>query len=55
MCPKLLKGPKGGSQNETTEEEENWGMFLNSQHFGGRGVCWSSRIGLGQTTSESSR
>jgi hypothetical protein len=34
MCPKLLKGPKGGSQNETTEEEKNWGMFPNLQHFG---------------------
>jgi hypothetical protein len=24
-------------------------MLLGLQHFGGRGVCWSSEMGLGQT------
>ncbi len=28
--PKLLKKPKGGSQNEMVEKEESWGTFLNS-------------------------
>ncbi len=53
MCPKLFRGPKGGSHNKTTEEENSWGTFPNSQHFEGTGVCWSSK--MGQTTSESSR
>ncbi len=38
-APKFLKKPKGGSQGEIIEEEENWGMLPNSQHFGGRRVC----------------
>jgi len=25
-------------------------MFFGSQHFGGRGACWSSRMGLGRMT-----
>jgi hypothetical protein len=29
-APKLLKRPKGGSQSETMEEEENWDMLPNS-------------------------
>ncbi len=28
--PKLLKGPKGGSQSVTTEEEKSWGTLPNS-------------------------
>ncbi len=47
--PKLLKRLKGGSQNETVEEEESWGMFPNSKHFRGRRMCLSSRMGLGWT------
>jgi len=34
---------------ETTKEEKNWGTLLNLQCFGGRRVCWSSGMGLGQT------
>jgi hypothetical protein len=35
MPPKLLKGPKGQSQSETTKEEkESWGTLPNLQHFG---------------------
>jgi hypothetical protein len=29
-------------------------MFLGSQHFGGRGVCWSSEMRLGKMTSDQS-
>jgi hypothetical protein len=28
----------------------SWGMPPNAQHFGGRGMCWSS--GMGTMTSE---
>jgi hypothetical protein len=48
-APKLLKRPKGGSQNETTGKEESWGMLPKSQHFGVRKACWGFGMGLGQT------
>ncbi len=31
----------------------NWGTFHGSQHFKGRGPCWSSGMGLGRMTSMS--
>jgi hypothetical protein len=31
----------------------SWGTFPSKQHFGGRGVCWSFRMGLGRMTSNS--
>jgi hypothetical protein len=34
--------PKG----ENNERTRSWGMFLSSQHFGGRGACWSSGMGI---------
>jgi len=48
-APKLFKRPKGGVQSEIMEEKDSWGMLPNSQHFGGRRVCWSSEIKLGWT------
>jgi hypothetical protein len=45
---KFFEKPKDGYQNKTIEEEKSWGTFFNSQHFEGRKVCWSSRMGLGQ-------
>jgi len=30
-------------------KRKSWGTLLNSQHFGGRRACWSSKMGLGWT------
>jgi hypothetical protein len=35
------------------EGEGVGGMLLGSQHFGGRKVCWNSRMGLERLTSNS--
>ncbi len=37
---------------KTTKGEE-LGVLLGSQHFGGRGACWSFEMGLGRLTSNS--
>jgi hypothetical protein len=37
-APKLLKSPKGGFHNETTEEGKRWGTLFNLHHFGEEGV-----------------
>jgi hypothetical protein len=34
--------------SENNERVRSWGMLLGSQHFGGRGACWSFRMGLGK-------
>jgi hypothetical protein len=31
---------------KTTKRKKNWGALLDSQHFGGRGACWSFRMGI---------
>jgi hypothetical protein len=36
-----------------TMEGKGVGVFLYSQHFGGKGACWSFRMGLGRLTSNS--
>jgi hypothetical protein len=33
---------------ENNEKLRSWGMISGSQHFGGRGACWSFRMGLGR-------
>ncbi len=36
-APKLFRRPKGGSQNETTKEENSWGILThNTSGIGGR-------------------
>ncbi len=44
MHPTLLERLKGefGSENN---KKRNWGTLLTLQHFGGKGACWSSRMG----------
>jgi hypothetical protein len=32
--------------NENSGRVGSWGTFPGSQHFGGRGVCWSSGMGI---------
>ncbi len=29
------------------EKRRSWGTFPSSQHFGGRGACWNSGMGVG--------
>ncbi len=45
--PKLLDGFNSEFKGENNERKRNWGTLPSSQHFGGRGVCWSSGMGLG--------
>jgi hypothetical protein len=33
--------PKG----ENSERTRSWGTFFGSQHLGGRGACWNSKMG----------
>jgi hypothetical protein len=35
---------------ENRRRIRSWGMLSGSQHFGGRGACWSSGMGLGRLT-----
>jgi hypothetical protein len=51
--PKLLDGFNYESKGEDNGRRRGWGTFISSQHFGGRGACWSSRMGLGRMTSNS--
>jgi hypothetical protein len=43
--PKLLDRLKCKSKCENNGRIWSWGMLPGSQHFEGRGVCWSSRMG----------
>jgi hypothetical protein len=43
--PKLFDGFNYESKNDDIERKRSWGMLLGSQHFKGRGVCWSFRMG----------
>jgi hypothetical protein len=36
---------------KTTEEQIVGDTLLGSQHFGGRGACWNSEMGLGRMKS----
>ncbi len=51
--PKLLHGFNYESKSENNERRRIWGAFPSSQHFRGRGVCWSSKMGLGRLTNNS--
>ncbi len=43
--PKLLDRLNWESKNENNGRKMSWGTFFISQHFKGRGACWSSRMG----------
>jgi len=32
-------------KHENNKRIKNWGRLLSSQHFKGRGACWSSEMG----------
>jgi hypothetical protein len=46
--------PNCESKGEDNGRRRNWGAFPDSQHFRGRGSCWSSRMGLGKMISNQS-
>ncbi len=48
--PKLLDRFNLESKSGNNGRMRSWGMPPNAQHFGGRGMCWSS--GMGTMTSE---
>ncbi len=39
------------SLTENNRRARNQSMLLRSQYFGGRGACWSFKMGLGRVTS----
>ncbi len=43
--PKLLDGLNCESKGEENKSRRSWGAFFNSQHFEGRRVCWSFKMG----------
>jgi hypothetical protein len=43
--PKLLDGVNCESKGEDNGKIKSRGAFLGLQHFGGRGLCWSLRMG----------
>ncbi len=43
--PRLLDAFNCESKDGNNGRIKSWGAFLGSQHFGGKGVCWSSRMG----------
>jgi len=43
--PTLLERLKCESKNGNIERKKSWGTLFSSQHFGGRGACWNSRMG----------
>jgi hypothetical protein len=43
---KLLDGLNCKSKAKNNERKRSWGTPPGSQHFKGRGVCWSSGMGL---------
>jgi hypothetical protein len=47
--PRLLDGLNYESKGENNERKRSWGVLFSSQHFGGRGVCWSFEIGTGKS------
>jgi hypothetical protein len=51
--PKLLDGFNYKSKGEDNGRRRNWGALPGSQHFAGRGVCWSFEMGLGRLISNS--
>ncbi len=51
--PKLLDGLNYESKGEDNRKRRSWGVFPGSQHFGGRGACWSFGMGLGGLISNS--
>jgi hypothetical protein len=49
-APKLFNRLKYESEAKTMEEQEVGDTFPGSQHFRGRGACWSFKMGLGRMT-----
>ncbi len=54
MHPQAHYGPNCESKGEDNGRRRSWGALFNSQHFKGRGVCWSFGMGLGRMTSNQS-
>ncbi len=46
MHPKLLDGLNYESKGKDDERRKSWGVLPRSQHFGGKGVCWSFEMGI---------
>jgi hypothetical protein len=46
--PQIPYGPNYESKNEDNRRRKNRGALHDSQRFGGRATCWSSRMGLGK-------
>ncbi len=44
--PKFLDRFNYESKGENNERKKSWGALSSSHHFGGRGACWSSEMGL---------
>jgi hypothetical protein len=42
MHPQAPYGPNFESKGEDSGKRRSWGTFPDSQHFEGRGACWSS-------------
>ncbi len=40
-----LKDSNESPKVENNERKRSWDLFPNSQHFEGRGACWSSKMG----------
>jgi hypothetical protein len=51
--PKLLDGLNCKSKGEDNGRRRSWGALFGSQHFRGRKVCWSSRMGPWRAISNS--
>ncbi len=45
-CPKLLDGFNYKSKGDDSGRKKSCSAFLGSQHFGGKGACWSSGMGI---------
>jgi hypothetical protein len=46
MHPKLLDRLNYASKSENIKRIRSWGMLFGLQHFGGKGACWSSGMGI---------
>jgi hypothetical protein len=44
--PKFLNRLNYKSKDEDNERRRNWGALPGSQHFGGRRVCYNSKMGI---------
>ncbi len=47
--PNSLMDSTTSPKGENNGRISSWGMLPSLQHFGGRGACWSSRMGIRQS------